>query len=400
MTRTEATSGCPFPNYFEGRNMGKKTKIFLTIIMAVVLFAGGCTAGYLMDNDDMERKLSAMEMLVDQYYLGDTEDMDLDTGVYKGFMDQLGDPYSVYYTEQEYEELMEDDSGHYVGIGVVVSQNITTKEVMITRVFKNGPAAKAGLQRYDLIAAVDGIEVGDMDLSDVVDLIRGAEGDKVVLTIYRDGEKMDIESERGAVEAEMVEYQMLDEDSGYIVIYEFIETTYEQFAEGYQALTEAGMKNLVLDLRSNPGGLLDQVYQVADAFLPTGSVVVSTEDNQGNKEYLKAENADTIDIPLVVLTDGYSASASEILAGVIKDYELGTLMGQTTYGKGIVQRIFPLSDGSAIKMTISKYYTPNGDYIHGKGIEPDIVIEEMYIEEKGDTILDDTWIQQALDTLE
>ena len=380
--------------------MGKKTKIFLTIIMAVVLFAGGCTAGYLMDNDDMERKLSAMEMLVDQYYLGDTEDMDLDTGVYKGFMDQLGDPYSVYYTEQEYEELMEDDSGHYVGIGVVVSQNITTKEVMITRVFKNGPAAKAGLQRYDLIAAVDGIEVGDMDLSDVVDLIRGAEGDKVVLTIYRDGEKMDIESERGAVEAEMVEYQMLDEDSGYIVIYEFIETTYEQFAEGYQALTEAGMKNLVLDLRSNPGGLLDQVYQVADAFLPTGSVVVSTEDNQGNKEYLKAENADTIDIPLVVLTDGYSASASEILAGVIKDYELGTLMGQTTYGKGIVQRIFPLSDGSAIKMTISKYYTPNGDYIHGKGIEPDIVIEEMYIEEKGDTILDDTWIQQALDTLE
>ena len=400
MTRTEATSGCPFPNYFEGRNMGKKTKNILTIIMAVVLFAGGCTAGYLMDNDDMERKLSAMEMLVDQYYLGDTEDMDLDTGVYKGFMDQLGDPYSVYYTEQEYEELMEDDSGHYVGIGVVVSQNITTKEVMITRVFKNGPAAKAGLQRYDLIAAVDGIEVGDMDLSDVVDLIRGAEGDKVVLTIYRDGEKMDIESERGAVEAEMVEYQMLDEDSGYIVIYEFIETTYEQFAEGYQALTEAGMKNLVLDLRSNPGGLLDQVYQVADAFLPTGSVVVSTEDNQGNKEYLKAENADTIDIPLVVLTDGYSASASEILAGVIKDYELGTLMGQTTYGKGIVQRIFPLSDGSAIKMTISKYYTPNGDYIHGKGIEPDIVIEEMYIEEKGDTILDDTWIQQALDTLE
>ena len=380
--------------------MGKKTKIFLTIIMAVVLFAGGCTAGYLMDNDDMERKLSAMEMLVDQYYLGDTEDMDLDTGVYKGFMDQLGDPYSVYYTEQEYEELMEDDSGHYVGIGVVVSQNITTKEVMITRVFKNGPAAKAGLQRYDLIAAVDGIEVGDMDLSDVVDLIRGAEGDKVVLTIYRDGEKMDIESERGAVEAEMVEYQMLDEDSGYIVIYEFIETTYEQFAEGYQALTEAGMKNLVLDLRSNPGGLLDQVYQVADAFLPTGSVVVSTEDNQGNKEYLKAENADTIDIPLVVLTDGYSASASEILAGVIKDYELGTLMGQTTYGKGIVQRIIPLSDGSAIKMTISKYYTPNGDYIHGKGIEPDIVIEDMYIEEKGDTILDDTWIQQALDTLE
>lgn len=380
--------------------MKKKTRILITLLLAVVLFAGGCTAGFFLNHDDVDRKLTAMQMLVDQYYLGETEDIDFNDGVYKGFMEQLGDPYSVYYTQEEYEELMEEDSGHYVGIGVVVSQNITTKEVMITRVFKNGPAEKAGLHRYDVITAVDGIEVADMELADVVDLIRGADGDKVVLTIERDGEKLEVESDRGAVEAEMVEYQMLDEDSGYIVIYEFIETTYEQFAQAYAELTDAGMKNLILDLRSNPGGLLDQVYQVADAFLPAGSVVVSTEDNKGNKEYLKAENDNTIDIPLVVLTDGYSASASEILAGVIKDYELGTLMGQTTYGKGIVQRIFPLSDGSAIKMTISRYYTPNGNYIHGKGIEPDIVIDEMYIEEKEDTILDDTWIQQALDVLE
>lgn len=380
--------------------MKKKTKVLLAVLLSVVLFAGGCATGFLVNNDARDRKLTAMQMLVDQYFLGDTEEVDFDTGVYKGFMDQLGDPYSVYYTQEEYNDLMEDDSGHYVGIGVVVSQNVTTKEVMVTRVFKHGPAEKAGLRRYDVITAVDGIEVADKELTDVVELIRGAEGDKVTLTIYRDGEKMELESERGAVEAEMVEYQMLDEDSGYIVIYEFIETTYSQFAQAYDELTKAGMKNLILDLRSNPGGLLDQVYQVADAFLPAGSVVVSTEDNKGNKEYLKAENDDTIDIPLVVLTDGYSASASEILAGVIKDYDLGTLMGQKTYGKGIVQRIFPLSDGSAIKMTISKYFTPNGDYIHGKGIEPDIVIEEMYLEEKGDTILDDTWIQQALDVLE
>lgn len=380
--------------------MKKKTKVLLALLLSVVLFAGGCTAGFMMNNDARDRKLTAMQMLVDQYFLGDTEKVDFDAGIYKGFMNQLGDPYSVYYTQEEYNDLMEDDSGHYVGIGVVVSQNITTKEVMVTRVFKHGPAEKAGLRRYDVITEVDGIEVADKELTDVVELIRGAESDKVTLTIYRDGEKMEIESERGAVEAEMVEYQMLDEDSGYIVIYEFIETTYSQFAQAYDELTKAGMKNLVLDLRSNPGGLLDQVYQVSDAFLPAGSVVVSTEDNKGNKEYLKAENDDTIDIPLVVLTDGYSASASEILAGVIKDYDLGTLMGQKTYGKGIVQRIFPLSDGSAIKMTISKYFTPNGDYIHGKGIEPDVVIEEMYMEEKGDTLLDDTWIQQALDVLE
>ena len=380
--------------------MSKKVKIILSIILCLVLFAGGCTAGFLLDHGDQDRKLAAIQMLVDQYYLGETEEIAFEEGVYKGFMEQLNDPYSVYYTEEEYNELMEDDSGLYVGIGVVVSQNIYTREVMITRVFKNGPAARAGLQRYDIILAVDGVDVAEMDLTDIVDMIRGAEDDTVVITVNRDGEEMEIESERGTVEAEMVEYQMLDDNSGYIVIYEFIETTYEQFMEGYAELTEAGMENLILDLRSNPGGLLDQVYMVSDAFLPTGAVVVSTEDNQGVKEYLKAENDDTIDIPMVVLTDGYSASASEILAGVIKDYELGTLMGQTTYGKGIVQRIFPLSDGSAIKMTISKYFTPNGEYIHDKGITPDIEIEEMYIEEKGDTILDDTWIQAALKELE
>lgn len=380
--------------------MSKKAKVILTLILVIAIFAGGCTTGFLLDNGEQDRKLAAIQLLVDQYYLGETEEIELEEGVYKGYMEQLGDPYSVYYTEEEYNELMEEDSGHYVGIGVVVSQNIYTKEVMITRVFKNGPAAEAGLQRYDIILAVDGVDVAEMDLTDIVGMIRGAEDDDVTLTISRDGEEMELESKRGRVEAEMVEYQMLDQDSGYIAIYEFIETTYEQFIEGYQYLTEQGMENLIIDLRSNPGGLLNQVYQVADAFLPVGSVVVSTEDNMGNVEYLKAENADTIDIPLVVLTDGYSASASEILAGVIKDYELGTLMGQTTYGKGIVQRIFPLSDGSAIKMTISKYFTPSGDYIHDKGIEPDIVIEEMYIEEKGDTILDDTWIQAALKELD
>ena len=380
--------------------MNKKTKVILAVFLSIVLFAGGCTAGFVLNNGKEDRKLASIQMLIDQYYLGETEEIKLEEGVYKGVMEQLNDPYSVYYTEEEYNELMEDDSGLYVGVGVVVSQNIYTKEVMITRVFKNGPAARAGLQRYDIILAVDGVDVAEMELSDIVDMIRGAAEDTVVITVNRDGEEMDIESERGTVEAEMVEYQMLDDNSGYIVIYEFIETTYDQFMEGYEALTEAGMENLILDLRSNPGGLLDQVYMVSDAFLPVGSVVVSTEDNQGNKEYLKAEDEDIIDIPLVVLTDGYSASASEILAGVVKDYDLGTLMGQTTYGKGIVQRIFPLSDGSAIKMTISKYFTPSGDYIHDKGIEPDIVLEEMYVEEKGDTILDDTWIQAALKQLE
>lgn len=380
--------------------MSKKSKIALLHILIIALLAGGCGIGFMLSNNSEDRKLSAIRMLIDQYYLEDTADIEFEEGVYKGYLQQLGDPYSVYYTKEEYEELMEDDSGHYVGIGVVVSQNITTKEVMITRVFGGGPAEKAGLLRYDVITKVDDVSVADMELTDIVDMIRGGAGESVELTIYRDGQEMTIVSERGSVEAEMVEYQMLDKDTGYIVLYEFIETTHEQFVEGYEALQEKGMENLILDLRSNPGGLLDQVYKVADCFLPAGSVVVSTEDKHGETEVLKAEDDDVIDIPMVVLTDPYSASASEILAGVVKDYKLGTLMGQKTYGKGIVQRLYPLSDGSAVKLTISKYFTPSGDYIHEKGIEPDIVIEEMYIEEKGDTIMDDTWIQAAMKELD
>jgi carboxyl-terminal processing protease len=270
---------------------------------------------------------------------------------------------------------------------------------MITRVFENGPAAEAGIKRYDVIEEVNGTSVSNMTLSEVVTAIRESEGKKVTLSIDRDGEKLTVESELAEVESEMVVSQMLEDKIGYIAIYEFIDTTYEQFQQACETLKEQGMEALVLDLRSNPGGLLDQVQEVADDFLEEGSVIVSTEDKQGNKEYLKANSDVSLDMPLVVLVDGYSASASEILAGVIKDYKIGTLMGQKTYGKGIVQRIFPLSDGSAVKLTIAKYYTPNGDYIHGKGIEPDIEIKDAYVEEKGDTIQDDTWVQQAVKEL-
>lgn len=380
--------------------MNKKKKLGLIGIVLVLLIAVGCGAALLGgENKSQEKKLASIQMLIDQYYLDDTEDVEFEEGVYKGVVEQLQDPYSVYYTKKEYDELMEDDSGHYKGIGVVVSQNINTKEVMITRVFEKGPAAKAGLKRYDIITAVDGESVANMELSDVVKLIRGGEGERVELTIYRDSKEQIVEAERGDVEAEMVVSKMLDDEIGYIAIYEFIETTYEQFHESCEELKAQGMKAMVLDLRSNPGGLLDQVQKVADDFLPEGSVIVSTEDKQGNKESLKAETDVNINLPLVVLTDGYSASASEILAGVMKDYKLGTLMGQKTYGKGIVQRIFPLSDGSAVKLTISKYFTPNGDYIHEKGIEPDIKIEKMYEEKKGDTIEDDTWVQKAVSEL-
>ena len=380
--------------------MSKRKKRGLGLILLLVLCVTGCNA-VLPGKKQAEqgKKLNSIQMLIDQYYLEDTKDTEFDEGVYKGYVEQLDDPYSVYYTKKEYDELMEDDSGHYKGIGVVVSQNVATKEVMITRIFENGPAAKAGIHQYDVIAAVDGTSVANMELSDVVKMIRGNEAETVKLTLYRNGKKKVIESERGEVESQMVESQMLDGQIGYIAMYEFIETTYDQFHQSYEELKAQGMKGLILDLRANPGGLLDQVQDVCDDFIPKGSVIVSTEDKQGNKEYLKAETNSEIEVPMVVLVDGYSASASEILAGVVKDYKIGTLMGQKTYGKGIVQRIFPLGDGSAVKLTISKYYTPSGDYIHGKGIEPDIQIKKAYIRKTGDTIEDDTWIKKAVKEL-
>jgi carboxyl-terminal processing protease len=380
--------------------MNKKKKIGLVVLLLILCVAVGYGAAQLGNGTmSQSKKLSTLQMLINQYYLEDADEEELDEGVFKGYVEQLDDPYSVYYTKEEYDDLKEDDSGYYDGIGVVVSQDTTTNEIMITRVFENGPAAEAGIKRYDVIEEVNGTSVSNMTLSEVVTAIRESEGKKVTLSIDRDGEKLTVESELAEVESEMVVSQMLEDKIGYIAIYEFIDTTYEQFQQACETLKKQGMEALVLDLRSNPGGLLDQVQEVADDFLEEGSVIVSTEDKQGNKEYLKANSDVSLDMPLVVLVDGYSASASEILAGVIKDYKLGTLMGQKTYGKGIVQRIFPLSDGSAVKLTIAKYYTPNGDYIHGKGIEPDIEIKDAYVEEKGDTIQDDTWVQQAVKEL-
>lgn len=376
--------------------MTKRRKRGLITLLLLTVLVTGCGIGFSGKNIAKEKKLSAIQMLIDQYYLEDTEEAEFEEGIYKGYVQQLKDPYSVYYTKKEYNELMEDDSGHYEGIGVVLSQNMSNKQIMVTRVFDEGPAAEVGIMPYDVLAAVDGESTADMDLSEVVKRIRGGEGETVELTLYRDGKKQVIECERRAVDSQMVDSKMLEDSIGYISIYEFIETTYDQFHKAYEELQEDGMKALVLDLRSNPGGFLDQVHKVADDFIPKGSVIVSTEDKQGNKEYLKAETDSEIEIPLVVLVDGFSASASEILAGAVKDYGIGTLMGQKTYGKGIVQRIFPLADGSAIKLTISKYFTPNGSFIHEKGIEPDIVLKNMYIEKKGDTLEDDTWVKKAV----
>lgn len=337
---------------------------------------------------DTNEKLEAIEEFIDDNFYFEDDDQAKQDGIIRGYMESLDDPYSVYYTAEEYASFMEDAGGEYVGVGVQVSQNIETKVITVTKVF-DGPAKEAGIQSEDVITKVNGEDITTQEIDAVVDKIKGEEGTEVTITVYRasDAKEHDFTMERRKVENPTVEYKMLDNNIGYIQISSFVEVTGDQFIEGVVNLEAAGMEGLIIDLRDNGGGLLDIAVNMLDYMLPAGKIVY-TEDKDGNvtSEYTSSDK-EQFTKPLVLLVNGYSASASEIFAGAIKDYGIGTLIGETTYGKGIVQRMFPLDDGSAIKLTIAKYFTPKGNDIHKIGIEPDIEVEldiDAYRESKGE----------------
>lgn len=323
-------------------------------------------------------KLETIEGIIDKYYYLD-EDIDeeaMTEGMYAGIVDALGDPYSTYYTAEEWQSIMEETEGVYYGIGAYISIDSVTNCAMISGVIEDTPAQEAGLRENDIIYQVEGESTQGLELSEVVSRIKGEEGTKVHLTIYREGAEdyLEIDVERRKIETPTVNYEMYDNGVGYIQITEFDDVTLDQFTEALAVVKGSGAKGLILDLRSNPGGSLSVVTDIAREILPKG-LIVYTEDKYGKREEYTCDGKKELDIPLVVLINGNSASASEILAGAIKDYGKGTLIGTTTFGKGIVQRILPLTDGTALKLTISSYFTPNGNNIHGIGIEPDIECE-------------------------
>ena len=331
-----------------------------------------------MINDDTVEKLEALEDVIEEYYYRD-EDIDTDAmieGMYAGLVDSLGDPYSVYYTAEEWQEMMADTEGIYYGIGAYVSLDTTTGFAKISGIIANTPAEEAGLRENDIIYLVEGETTQGLELTEVVSKIKGEEGTTVHLTIYREGEPdyLEIDVTRRKIESPTVSYEMYDNGIGYIQITEFDEVTTDQFAEALAVIKGSHAKGLILDLRSNPGGSLPVVVDIARSILPKG-LIVYTEDKYGERDEYTCDGKNELKIPLVVLINGNSASASEILAGAVKDYNKGTLIGTTTFGKGIVQRVLPLTDGTALKLTISAYYTPSGNNIHGIGIEPDIECE-------------------------
>lgn len=332
------------------------------------------TEGSAIDYD-MFQKLQSLEKIVRKYYYkDDLTSQQLCDGIYKGLLDALGDPYSEYYTPEELQDLIESTEGVYYGIGAYVSMDTDFNRPKISSVIEGTPAEEAGLRDNDILYEVDGTSTYGLSLNETVALIKGEEFTDVLLTIIRDGKEMEVSVTRRKVETPTVKHEMLEGGMGFLQIVEFDDITVSQFSEAMTDLRAQGMKGLILDLRANPGGSLDAVVDIAEMLLPEG-MIVYTEDKYGNRREYTCDGSQQLEMPLVVLIDMNSASASEILAGAIKDYGIGTLVGTTSFGKGIVQQILPFSDGSAIKVTVSSYYTPKGYNIHGIGIEPDVTIE-------------------------
>jgi carboxyl-terminal processing protease len=321
-------------------------------------------------------KLVTLDELIDEKYLEDVKNVDFADGVYKGFIASLGDPYSTYYTADEYKALMESSSGVYYGIGASVSQDAKTGIITIVKPFVTGPAYKAGIKPGDIISKVNGEEVTGMDLSEVVSKMKGKTGTKVKIGIIREGEKDPLEFTvtRKKIEVPTIEYKMLSNKIGYIAITEFDKITVDQFDAAVDDLEKQKMKALIVDVRNNPGGMLDSVVSILDRILPP-KLLVYTEDKYNKREEQFAKDKTKVTVPMAVLINGNSASASEIFAGTLQDYKTATIVGTTSFGKGIVQSVYPLTDGTAVKLTISKYYTPNGRNIHGTGIKPDVEVE-------------------------
>lgn len=340
----------------------------------------------------MIEKMELIEDIIDTYFYQEDIDREiLAEGAYRGMVAALGDPYSQYYSAEELAQLYQDTQGIYYGIGAYVSLDTVTSYAKISGVIAGTPAEEAGLRENDIIYKVDGQDVYGMALEEVTGLIKGAEGTTVRITLVRDGVEIEKDIVRRRVESPTVKSEMYENGIAYIQITEFDTVTEDQFAEALAVARELGMKGLILDLRSNPGGNLISVVNIAKMMLPKG-LIVYTEDREGNRTEYKCDGSRQLEVPMVVLVNGNSASAAEILAGAIKDYGIGTLLGTTTFGKGIVQRPVEMSDGSAVKLTISSYYTPNGINIHGVGIEPDVVCEfdseRYYGEERYDNQLE------------
>ena len=361
-------------------------------------FFRGDYASDSISEQDVEEKLDQINGLIKNYYLY-ADEIDEDTlidGIYSGYASALGDPYTEYYDKDETQALLETTSGEFSGIGATMSMSVDSGEITIVNVYKDSPADEAGLQEGDFLCQVDDKETAGEDLDTVVSWIKGEQGTDVTLYVLRDGEEIETTATRDIIEIQTVEYEMKDGQIGYIAVSEFDDVTYDQFKTALDDLEAQGMQGLVIDLRGNPGGNLSTVTDMLKLLLPEGTIV-STKDKYGNTDEITCDGSNEFTKPLAVLVNQYSASASEIFSGAVQDYGVGQIVGMTTYGKGVVQQLMDLGDGTYLKVTVAEYYTPNGRSINGVGVEPDVEVEYEYDPENPEA---DNQLEKALEVVQ
>lgn len=379
---------------------------FLVYSMALVLVTSLVTSNAvsqryesLLENAQKYEKLMYLQQEIKNNFYQEVKEEDLFLGMNRGLFQGLDDPYSEYYTKEELDELSEQTNGELIGIGVIVG--IKEEDIVVISPIKDSPADRAGMKSGDIIAKVNGQSYNATQLSDAIKEIKLPLSQKktsfigkpdygsVQIEVLREEKSILLDIKREEIPLVTVEYKALDE-IGYIQITQFAEGTARDFKKALSRLKEEKKKGLIIDLRNNPGGLLDEVRDVADSIMGEATIVY-TQDREGNKEYIKSKSGGELDIPLVVLINEGSASASEVLSGAVRDNEAGTLVGEKTFGKALVQSVRMLSDGSGYKLTTQQYFTPAGENINHKGIEPDIKItldEEKYVKEEVDNQLE------------
>lgn len=400
----------------ENRNTQRIYKMIMLVLIVIIvtsLVTAFTTYQYLSNNgisyskvnttslEGLEYTLSQFRSELEKKYIGEINDEELIEGAVKGYVDALGDPYTTYYTKKEMKTIMEETNGNFVGIGVYMTKDLEKNAILIIKPIENSPAEKAGILPGDLITKVDDVEYTGDKLEEASNKIRGEEGTKVKLEIYRNGETKTFELTRTKVVVSHVTTKVLNNDIGYIAISDFEGECASEFETKYKQLEKQGIKKLIIDIRNNGGGIVDEALKIANMLVDKDSTLLITKDKSDKEEVTKATEKPIINIPTVVLVNEYSASASEILAGALKDNGKAILVGTKTYGKGIIQELHQLSDGSGLKITVSEYYTPNHNAIHKIGITPDVEVDLLEETKKQITIQekDDTQLQKAIEIL-
>ena len=356
----------------------------VTFIITTVWILGSATnistesaIGNAAKSSSLSAKLSIIRNKINEEYIGEINENDLIEGAIKGYVSGLNDVYTEYLPESEMSSYTEDIEGEFVGIGVYITKDAENNQILVYGTIPDSPAEEAGLKTGDIITSVDGVECNGDDYDTITNSIKGKEGTKVSIGILRNGEELNFEIERKTVEVKHITFQKLENNIGYINISSFEGDVSAQFETAYNDLANQGITSLIIDIRNNGGGIVDEALDIAEMMTEKGQILLIESDKNGNEEVIKSEKSKTITMPIMLLVNEYSASASEILAGILKEnVENATLIGNTTYGKGVIQTLYPLTDGSGIKITTNEYFTPNHNEINKIGIEPDIKVDD------------------------